>query len=1433
METSLTDAVFSSTIKLKYNNTWKTGMQYSVIELDYPPQKGKFTMKRDSFLSKIALLAFVLPNLLFPLFFTAAAASAKTVRVAFPIQKGLSELDENGNYSGYTYEYLQEISQYTGWKFEFVLSDGDDTQQLVSLMDMLDNGEIDLMGGMLYYEANKEKYDYSTQSYGSVETVLQTTLERIGDIIIDANKPQTFKIAVLKTSGDRIKELENYCEMNRITPEYVLCENEIEQRNAIEEGRADMLLNTSMNPIGGVRTIASFAPKPFYFVVSKKADGQIINELNMALKYMAQSAPSFSAELYQKYFAGTQFHFQLSEAERDYVSKSGTLRLGVVENQPPYYYPASDGSGYKGITVDLASLLSERTGLKFEFVEAKDNQSVYKMLQDEQIDLIATLFYSYENAQEHNLSMTDPYLTSTYILVMADGMNKFDLQGKRLAATAEVNFQGDGKGTVSYFDNMSDCMRAVIHGKADYTYVDAFTAQYFSNLPEFWNLQQTSVASQEREFCFGMKRPVDVRLMAILNKAVLSISQEEQQVITTNNTVPDKKLSFSYIWREYSFFIVSALVVLALALLAWGRQHAKAKRLLQEEMDKRNQLYSLMEDYFFEYYHDKDVLIVPNSMVEGPEAPMTAYQCAQWEPDKETGREFIRLVRSKQDGTFEIQDKCIDEETHWLRVMQKNLYDASGKLSCVLGKVKLIDEEKRERSELLYQAQHDGLTGLFNAQTFHELFEEENVKHKEGQCGALVLLDIDYFKRINDVFGHLQGDRALCWLASMLTEHLEAYGIVGRYGGDEFIAYISDVKNKDWLKSLLYDFCKKIREGSERDGSRLTVSMGAVLVYQSDDYETLFRTADRALYETKAAGRDGFYLLEKTDSSLPCSKSVTRCEVIEKWLDDTAYQAILRETHMIPFEYDIVHKLQRVSPFIGDYICGNYDGRLLSDVMVEDGVIYPDDLKKSLAFREKVVGGQLGEMVLRLLTPNGDYKWFRMVMTYHAANENQKLLVGVLEDINAQMQYQELLRHRAEIDPISGVFNKETFFEKTQKLLKEENETGHYLFRFDVDRFKLINELFGSAEGNKVLQYIGSILQKEAAGDETFGRLGNDVFCMCVTRSREDTIALVEKIANVLRSYPLAFRFFLPTGIIFIPSGCKDPVDVLCDRAALAQNKIKGKYLYRYAFYEPAMGLELNREHELIANMEKALEEQQFLAYFQPQYDMRDGRIIGAEALARWQHPTLGMISPAEFIPLFERNGFIIELDEYIWTQVCRTIRKWLDMGLEIVPISVNVSRVHLYDTDFCKKIIALCDTYRVPRKYFELEITESAYTERPQELFPIMDLLHQSGFVFAMDDFGSGYSSLNILKDIPVNIVKFDLRFLEEARNGVQAGRSILKNIVQLTKDLHLSVLAEGVETETQMEFLKEIGCHFAQGFYYARPMPLKDFETLLYSKD
>lgn len=244
--------------------------------------------------------------------------------------------------------------------------------------------------------------------------------------------------------------------------------------------------------------------------------------------------------------------------------------------------------------------------------------------------------------------------------------------------------------------------------------------------------------------------------------------------------------------------------------------------------------------------------------------------------------------------------------------------------------------------------------------------------------------------------------------------------------------------------------------------------------------------------------------------------------------------------------------------------------------------------------------------------------------------------------------------------------------------------------------------------------------------------------------------------------------------------------------------------------------------------MKYALAEGQFKVYFQPKYDLMTEKIIGAEALVRWQHTELGLISPGKFIPIFEDNGFITELDVYVWEECCRFMHKRKQLGLSVVPVSINVSRVDIYNEDIVKILCNLVKKYDLEPELLHLEITESVYINDSGKINVVLNQVKEKGFIIEIDDFGSGYSSLSILSEIPMDIIKMDMKFFQSEKN-TKVKQKIIYSVIKLAKWMNLFVIAEGVETKEQLDYLRKMKCHFAQGFYFAKPMPAEEFEQVL----
>ncbi len=424
---------------------------------------------------------------------------------------------------------------------------------------------------------------------------------------------------------------------------------------------------------------------------------------------------------------------------------------------------------------------------------------------------------------------------------------------------------------------------------------------------------------------------------------------------------------------------------------------------------------------------------------------------------------------------------------------------------------------------------------------------------------------------------------------------------------------------------------------------------------------------------------------------------------------------------------------------------------------------------------------------------------------------------------------QKELQFYRRFDPVSGLYNRITFYTETAKMLTDNRQDRFVMLRMDMERFKIINELWGRAEGDRLLRYIGEKLRLKLSSHSkvTFGRTEADIFYMCFLYSERQIEDKITYIENILKEYKIDFQI-VPYFGLYIITNHDMPINLMCDRTNLAIRTIKGNYMKRVAFYDENLRKAMLWEQEIINQMGTALLENQFEIYLQPQCDLKTGQPISAEALVRWNHPDRGILSPAEFIPIFEKNRFIMKLDFYVWEQTCILLRRWMDEGKTPHPISVNVSRINLHNPKICDIIIELVKKYEIPPHLLELEITESAYADNQKLLIGLIETLQNYGFTVLMDDFGSGYSSLNMLKDAVVDVLKLDLVFLSGDDKSNRGG-NILASIMSMVKWLNMAVIAEGVETKEQAEFLQSIGCQVAQGYYYARPMPIKDYEKYL----
>ncbi len=428
-------------------------------------------------------------------------------------------------------------------------------------------------------------------------------------------------------------------------------------------------------------------------------------------------------------------------------------------------------------------------------------------------------------------------------------------------------------------------------------------------------------------------------------------------------------------------------------------------------------------------------------------------------------------------------------------------------------------------------------------------------------------------------------------------------------------------------------------------------------------------------------------------------------------------------------------------------------------------------------------------------------------------------------------------RRASELDPLTGGRNRSKFIDDTKKLIKKTSADKWALILFDINKFKYVNDRLGYAEGDRMLERLYKTISDNMEDDEIFARLADDNFaCTILNASDADITARMNSIFSEFErrnslfvKYPVAFS----AGVCRLDQ-CKDmgrdiDINTALDRCTIAKRTLKGLHYSSIAFYDGKIRDKALREKDYENIMPTALEQREFECYLQPKYGLKSRHIEGAEALIRWNSKEFGFVFPNEFIPLSEKNGFVVELDFFILEEVCRTMRRWLDDGRKPVVVSVNQSRLHLNYDDYIWRLREIVDKYEIPYEYIELELTESVFMENMDKLLTIMHKLHEIGFKLSLDDFGSGYSSLNMLKDIPVDVVKIDREFFNGTVNS-EKGRAVISTVVDLAKNLDMEVISEGVETLEQVEFLTEINCAMVQGYYFAKPMPISSFEELWY---
>lgn len=798
--------------------------------------------------------------------FTAGAAESGTrvVRVGYPIQQGFTEIDENGNYSGYTYDYLQEIARYTNWEYEFFTMEGTLNEQLSEMLTMLINGDLDLMGAMNYSDGLAAILDYPEYSYGTAHKTLSVLKDNLEYTEFDYESFDNIRVAVVSYDGKEDEKLNSFAKMNGFHVNQVLCSSGEEQSEQLRSGNVDAILGMDVALRNSeVRVISRFDSRPFYFGVTK-GNQEVAGALNKAMEIITSTNPYLSAELNKKYFTGDE-GLVLSNSELEYIGQKKTIRAGVMLGRAPLQYQAKNGE-IRGISIEVLKYIEEQTGLTYEIVPFHNWEEYSRAVEEGTVDMVIGIVDDYEGAGSDSCALTLPYLSVPLQLIMNDKVEKLaDMSGKKLALQKSLLKEQNTAGEVLYYDNIEGCMEAVHKGEADYCYGNSYAVQYYMAGHNYKNLLTFAQSENwSQKYCFGIRRPVDIMLLSIMNKVIRVLPEERINRFLYENAYDAGDLTFSeYVLRnpEQSVLYLALFLLVVITAVFITVEIARRRNMARKALENQRyeQLSELSNEFLYEYNIREGTLNLTEQTagflgcgrkIQKPETMVQKYPV------------FGYMISQEENNT---EHECLlpGGKVRWLKVISKMVLDTTGRPWYAVGKLIDIQMEREIKTQLEARAQRDSLTGVYNSATSHQLMRQVLEEEDRNGTGAMIIMDIDYFKQINDYLGHYTGDQVLKETAEILQACFRTDDIVGRLGGDEFVVFMKAVSDSEIVKQRCTEVLDRVKEVTmEKHGKEVTLSIGAAMAGGETDYDVLYRKADQALYQIKKHGRSGVLVME-------------------------------------------------------------------------------------------------------------------------------------------------------------------------------------------------------------------------------------------------------------------------------------------------------------------------------------------------------------------------------------------------------------------------------------------------------------------------------------------------------------------------------------------------------------------------------------------
>lgn len=854
------------------------------------------------------------------------------------------------------------------------------------------------------------------------------------------------------------------------------------------------------------------------------------------------------------------------------------------------------------------------------------------------------------------------------------------------------------------------------------------------------------------------------------------------------------------------------------------------------------------------------------------------------EDDREARHELMDALRhGKENFSIELRRVGANGEYHWVLVSGQTIYDKDHNPERVLGKIQDIDEQKQKEEDLRDKSQKDSLTGLYNHMTAKQIVTEKIADKQEGQESYLIICDIDNFKGINDTNGHMFGDAVLCSFADEMSRLLPD-AVKGRIGGDEFMMYVENTSRETLHEQLVaLNNSMSDRFDDDKTGLHISCSLGVVSVNGSvTDFDELFQWADHALYRVKSSGKGSHAIIDvNADMILPLNSYLDSEENTDMYVRNETL--IRNDEELVLFCVELLENVPNITSALkmicertcnffelDDMVCieheesannilyqwstrekHKYTGRMHKKGIYEWDLLLPKTDKLGVALYGEADSRQI-EMeeaksaMLVLSKEVKDYKgsvvfadrqkdrdWSREKDTlYRIANQ----IFIHLRTLRNEEQEQREIDRKLNYDALTNLPVYNRFVQMVEEYMQENADANLYCVYSDFSNFQYLNEVYGYEAGDKVLSDYANMLANEFDEGVLFCRVTSDHFIGIIEAEN------LEHAFNCYKSFNEKFtiktnakysqcNLVIAAGMYEVGKDEKSVASMM-DNANEARKQCKDqKVVTSIEIYTEEIRQQTESTKAIVANMVNAYNNKEFCPYLQPKVSLKTGKIIGAEALVRWNRPDGTIMKPEQFMEIFENNGFVTKVDFLMLDQVMEYLREALDIGEEVVPISVNFSRRHNEFDSFVPSIFKRLDMYGVPRRLLEVELTESVFMADLSSLSQNLKHLRASGIEVSVDDFGSGYSSLNLLSKVAVDTVKLDKEFLDATLSATQeeTALTIIKYLIKLLKQLGFKVLAEGVETKEQIKMLKKAECDYVQGYYYAKPMPIPEFRRFL----